>query len=170
MPYLIDGYNLLYAIGRLTPRSGRAALDNARKELLRSLGAAAERDGEGVTVVFDAATAPPGKAATRTCGRALSMFAVGQTADDLIEELIARPPSGQRPTVVSDDHRLKEAARRRGCPCLGCLDFYERFLQPRAAAPPKGDAEPEKPTTDDAAHWLKEFGAIDDDPRLGGPF
>jgi len=169
MPYLIDGYNLLYAIGRLSPRSGRAALENARKELLRALGAAAERDGQDVTVVFDAATAPPGAGAPQRTGRVEALFAVGQTADDLIEGLLAAPP-GHRPTVVSDDRRLKVAARRRGCPLLGCLDFYERFLQPRAAAPPKTDGEPEKPADDDAAHWLKEFGAIDDDPRLGGPF
>jgi predicted RNA-binding protein with PIN domain len=164
MPYLVDGYNLLYAIGRLTPRSGRDALENARKELLRAVCSAAARDEADVTVVFDASTAK-GVTTSQVSERVEVLFAGGRTADDLIEDRLARPLSGQRLTVVSDDHRLKEAARRRGCRWLGCLDFYERFLQPRRAPPPKADDEPEKPTSDDAAHWLKVFGEIDDSQK-----
>lgn len=156
MTYLIDGYNLLYALGRLTPRGGPAALANARKELLRLLSAAAARDGASVTVVFDARRPPPG-GARQTAAHVEALFAVGRTADDLIEDLLKEPATG-RPTVVSNDHRLKEAARRRGCAWLGCLDFHERFLQPRAAARPQADEPPEKPTTDEVEHWLRAFG------------
>ena len=37
MRYLIDGYNLLHALGRLTAKGGKHALDSARKGLLVQL-------------------------------------------------------------------------------------------------------------------------------------
>ena len=55
----------------------------------------------------------------------------------LIEELIRNEASPRLLTVVSDDHRIQHAARRRGCVVLGCLDYYERLVQrrPRTARP-----------------------------------
>ena len=52
----------------------------------------------------------------------------------MIEALIRQRFGAAHLTVVSDDRRLKEAARRRHCPSLGCLDFLE---QAGSAAPPQ---------------------------------
>ena len=166
MPYLIDGYNLLFATGRLLPRAGRGALEASRKwllvEVVRWHGAGASE----VTVVFDAAGAPPGTPAARERhGDVNVLFARGQTADDLIEELIRDEPAPRSLTVVSDDNRIREAARRRGCVVLGCLDYCERWVQPRrtaAAVPPAEPVKPEAMTEQERRRWLEAFGDADD--------
>ena len=57
--YLIDGYNLLYAMGVLLHgRTGSPGLENARLRLLDMLHAAHGDESNQVTVVFDAAKAP----------------------------------------------------------------------------------------------------------------
>jgi predicted RNA-binding protein with PIN domain len=164
MAYLIDGYNLLFATGRLTQRAGRGALEASRKWLLVEV---VRHHGEGaseVTVVFDAAGAPPGTPPPERHGGVNVLFARGQTADDLIEELIRGEPAPRSLTVVSDDHRIRDAARRRGCAVLGCLDYCERWTQPpRAAAePPAEPGKPEAMTDQERRRWLEAFGGADD--------
>src|SRR5262245_54622478 len=61
MFFLIDGYNLLHAMGVLHGRVGPTGLEKARGRLLGLLrGAYAEQEHDHVTVIFDAAKAPPG--------------------------------------------------------------------------------------------------------------
>lgn len=176
MPFLIDGYNLLYALGRLTSRSGRDALQGARRWLLLQLrlhhGPTAD-----VSVIFDAQSAPPGTSRYDNQGGIHVEFAREESADDRIEDLIDREASPKLLTVISDDHRIQQAARRRGCNVLGCLDYHERHLQPRPtrAASPAGSVEgPGKPdappTAEEMAQWLEAFGEIEDDPRLRDPY
>ena len=56
MYYLIDGYNLLHALGIIGPRlDGRITLDLARRQLLDMVYRAHRQEPEHVTVVFDAA-------------------------------------------------------------------------------------------------------------------
>jgi len=174
MSYLIDGYNLLHALGRLTGWSGRGALQGARGWLLRQLRQAHGPE-EVVTVVFDAATAPPGARERKNEGGLHFVFAQGETADDVIEDLIQAEANPRQLTVISDDHRLQNAGRRRGCNVLGCLDYYEGHLQPRrppAAAAVASDEPPAKPepADDEVEHWLDAFGDVGDDPLLKDPF
>src|SRR5437899_1443229 len=57
--YLIDGYNLLYALGLVTGKTAPPGqLEQARARLLALLHHAFSADGPHVTVVFDAAAAP----------------------------------------------------------------------------------------------------------------
>src|SRR5262249_28822191 len=86
MPLVIDGYNLLYALGRLTPRSGRDALDGARRWLVQQL---RQREGPGadVTVVFDGRSAR-GPKTKEDQGDIRVVFSQGASADDVIEEMI----------------------------------------------------------------------------------
>jgi predicted RNA-binding protein with PIN domain len=163
MPYLIDGYNLLHALGLLTARMARHGLESARANLLQRLRASRAPEAADVTVVFDAAGAPPGAPPEADHGTVRFLFARGQTADDLIEDLIRRAPVPRGLTVVSDDHRVRRAATRRGCAVLGCVDYCERLTRteqaPPAAEPPaKPDSSPE-----DTQRWLDVFGD-DDDP------
>ena len=62
MHYLIDGYNLLHALGRLQTRTG---LEKARLRLLSRLHTAFGNESVHVTVVFDAAHPPPGATKSR---------------------------------------------------------------------------------------------------------
>jgi predicted RNA-binding protein with PIN domain len=166
MPHLIDGYNLLFATGRLTARSARHSLEGARKDLLIQVAAGHGPTGSGVTVVFDAQSAPPGCPSADDRGGVRVLFAKGKTADDLIEELIRDEPSPRLLTVVSDDHRIQQAARRRGCTVLGCLDYYEH-LQTRPVRPPpppcEPPAKPERSSPEETQQWLDVFKDADDE-------
>jgi predicted RNA-binding protein with PIN domain len=165
MRYLIDGYNLLFASGRLTPRAGRGALEASRKWLLVEVVRWHGTQSADVTVVFDAAGAPPGTPLHEDHGDVRVRFARGQTADDLIEELIRDESAPRLLTVVSDDNRIKEAARRRGCVVLGCLDYCERWSQPHRdeAAPPSVEpAKPDSMSEQERRDWLEAFKDVED--------
>ena len=162
MRFLIDGYNLLHAVW---PAEGRQLRPKAwprfRQRLLDRLRAFHAGDAEPVTVVFDAARQPHPEPAEADARGVRVRFAVGYpSADDLIEELIRADSAPARLTVVSDDRRVRDAARRRGCAVTGCLDYFEHLEHP---PPHKGDrpeppAKPEGLSADEVEHWLKEFG------------
>jgi predicted RNA-binding protein with PIN domain len=162
MRFLIDGYNLLHAVW---PAEGRQLRPRAwprfRQRLIDRLRAAHPDDAVPVTVVFDAAREPhtdPPEADSRGIH---VRFAVGYpSADDLIEELIRADSAPSRLTVVSDDHRVRDAARRRGCTVTGCLDYFESIEKPRPSKedPPDPPAKPEGLSPGEVEHWLKEFG------------
>jgi hypothetical protein len=165
MRYVIDGYNLLYALGLVHARMGPHGLEKARLALLGRLAASGET---AVTVVFDAGHAPPGVPAEQDHQGVRVLFALGREADDLIEELIGQDSAPRGLTVVSDDHRVQQAARRRHCPVLGCLDFIEHLGRPTPSAPPPEEA-PAKPSgisRAEAQHWLREFEELARDPKI----
>src|SRR5262249_28988052 len=124
MRYLIDGYNLLHATGHLAGKVGPHGLERARQTLLERLAAFAKGAGEG-TVLFDARKAPRSAEREQVYQGVHVRYALDREADDLIEELIRGDSAPRSLTVVSDDRRLREAARRRHCPTQGCLDFYD---------------------------------------------
>jgi uncharacterized protein len=170
MRVVIDGYNMLYAIGRLTPRLPRTALEGARRWLLEQL-RARHAPGADVTVVFDGGTGRHGHGGRDDQLGFRVLFSHRESADDVIEGLIAADPSPRALTVVSNDHRLQQAARRRGCDVLGCLDYYE---QDRLTPPTKPAAEPpikpESSSPEDVERYLKAFGDAGDDPLLRDPY
>jgi predicted RNA-binding protein with PIN domain len=168
MDYLIDGYNLLHVMGVLRDRLGGKGLANARQRLLALVHGAHKEGSLRVTVVFDAAHPPRGLPAEQNFKGIDVQFAVGRDqADDLIEELIAQAASPKQLTVVSDDHRLQRAAKRRRCLSLGC-DAYLRWMDRQYRQPPPNKPDqPSKPTKGSAeenADFLKAFGQLDDDP------
>ena len=62
-------------------------------------------------------------------------FAYGRTADDLIEELLDAEPTPRNVTVVSNDSRLIESARRTGSQGWGCQQFQGELVgAPMSAA------------------------------------
>src|SRR5206468_886876 len=87
--FLIDGYNLLHAVGWATHRMPGRTLEAARRRLLDWLAEAAGRaPGVVVRVVFDAQHGPA-DSPERTHRGVLVRFAHGGTADDLIEEMLS---------------------------------------------------------------------------------
>jgi hypothetical protein len=168
--YLIDGYNLAYKMDLLTA-AARAPqqLERARVGLLAQVRSGLTVDA-AATVVFDAREAPPGLPPRQDTDGIAVLFAQGQSADDLIEDLVRREPAPQQLTVVSDDRRVRDAGRRRGCPVLGCLDFLEMLTRPGRppSAIPGPAAKPVRPAGEDASYWLEQFGHIDRDPKLSG--
>jgi predicted RNA-binding protein with PIN domain len=170
MPYLIDGYNLLHALGIISGRLGPHGLEKARRRLLGLLHGAFTGEDSQVTVVFDAAGAPPGvRAAEDFQGIQVRYTTRREQADDLIERLIRHESTPRQLTVVSDDHRLQQAARRRQCRSLGCLDFLEeldRRRRQRRQRPPEPSEKTAGASAEEVRHWLSEFADLETDSDM----
>src|SRR5262245_56721905 len=168
--YLIDGYNLLHAMGVLSGRVGPGGLEKARERLLGLLAGGFGDEAGSVTVVFDAAKAPPHAPAEQKFRGVHVRFAVRQEeADDLIELLLREDSAPRRVTLVSDDHRLQQAARRRACRVQGCEDFREwldRHRRDRERPPGAVSEKRERLTEAEMRSWLDEFAGLADDPQF----
>ncbi len=170
MRYLIDGYNLAYAMSLLTPGPQPPhRLELVRETLLLKVAGRHGPAGEEVTVVFDASRAKHRSTMPQSFQGVRVLFAQEESADDLIEDVLGREKTPRTLTVVSDDRRLQQSARRRGCPPLGCLDYMELLRAFRAPSPAVSAPELLKPGADpnlDKKHWLETFGDVDNDPKL----
>jgi len=164
MRYLIDGYNLLHAMGILCGKVGPHGLEKARLALLGRLCGDHGDDAGSVTVVFDASRAPPGVAAEENYHGIHVYYALDAEADDVIETLIQREATPRQLTVVSDDHRIQQAGRRRRCPVSGCLDYLDEMERKRTKPTlPETVAKPESISSAETQHWLREFADLAND-------
>lgn len=168
--YLIDGYNLLHALGYLNPHGGADRLERARLRLLHHLSDGFGEGAGALTVIFDAARAPPNVPAESVVRGIHVRFARGRAAaDDLIEELIADEPRPAALVVVSNDHRLQSAARRRGARAWSSDDLLDH-LDALKAQPPAPPAPPPEKAEGvhgaEADYWLRTFGDLEDDPEF----
>ncbi|WP_243716346.1 NYN domain-containing protein [Actinomadura darangshiensis] len=110
---VVDGYNVTKT------GYGELPLSDQRSRLVSGLGGLAAQTRAEVTCVFDGAEldAPVAVAAPR--GVRVKFSAPGQTADELIGELVRAEPPGRPVVVVSSDREVADAARRadaRPCP------------------------------------------------------
>jgi hypothetical protein len=179
MALLIDGYNLLHASGILGRGIGPGGLERSRLALLNFLAESLdESDLSRTTIVFDAAAAPPGLPRTIKY-RGLSVhFAAGYAdADELIEELIQENSGPRQLTVVSSDHRLHRAARRRKARAVDSDRWYTQVVQGRAnrqsSSGSNSSAKPPPPATpEEIRFWLRQFSDAPSnvEPRLANPF
>jgi len=156
---LIDGYNLLHASG-VFGAGGRTSLEGSREALLDWLGEVlSDAQRERTTIVFDASHAPPGLPKTaRKHGLQIRFAPRGMEADDLLEALIRDHFAPRSLVVVSSDHRLHRAARRRRATPVDS-DQWVAELRRR---PARGKAEPdrgEEPSPEEVQAWLDEFRA-----------
>jgi predicted RNA-binding protein with PIN domain len=143
---LIDGYNLLHAAGLAKARYGPGELQRRRATLLRKLADLLE---PGVlsrtTVVFDARINPPPVRPDPPPGPVTVIFAPrDREADDVVEELLAKHSAPHQVLVVSSDHRLHKAARRRGASPIDSDDFLSE-IEPDEQGP-RGALRPQRPT------------------------
>lgn len=157
MTFLIDGYNLMFAVGLARQDMLAPQFDRARGRFLDWLAVAAGR--AEIRVIFDAYGAPSPSLATLHRGVRVR-FAFKQTADDLIEELIAEEPRPATLRVVSNDGRISEAARRGGCVAQTCEEFVDWHLtgERETTSPGSPDAEEKpRPSADEVAELLDAF-------------
>jgi hypothetical protein len=71
--------------------------------------------------------------------------------------------------VVSDDHRIREAGRRRHCVVQTCGDFLDFLDHRQGTRPTAPHAEPVKPegvSREETQRWLREFADLADDPGM----
>ena len=164
MSLLIDGYNLLNAVGIVGRGSGPSTLERSRLALLNFLAESLDpAEVARTTVVFDAAGAPPGLPRVVEHRGLCVRFAAGyEDADALIEALIRAESAPRRLTVVSSDHRLHRAARRRRATAVDSDVWYAEVVRrrlDRGQSTATGPAKPHVPLSEaEVAGWLERFG------------
>lgn len=167
MTLLIDGYNLLNASGIFARGRRGHTLERARQALLEFLAdALPDEQRPRTAIVFDAKDAPPGlPRESRFRGIQVLFAARYEEADDLIEELIRAESSPRQLTVVSSDHRIQRAARRRKATAIDSEPWYTEITRQRRQRERDGGIDESKPTLplpDEAvADWLREFDDVD---------
>ena len=109
---LIDGYNLLFAAGLARRRFGPGDLERGRRRLLGWLGdGLTESERARTTVVFDAARNPADRPTQLEYAAMTIVFA--RDADAELESLINGHSAPRNLRLISSDHRIQRAARRR---------------------------------------------------------
>lgn len=118
---LVDGYNVTKAgYGGLT-------LEAQRARLVTGLAALAARTGAEVTCVFDGAD-PPTYAAVPSPRNVRVLFsAAGETADELIRQLVRAEPAGRPVVVVSSDREVADGVRLAGARAVPSAALLRRL-------------------------------------------
>ncbi|MEX2188958.1 MAG: NYN domain-containing protein [Pirellulales bacterium] len=164
MAILIDGYNLLHVTGIFGRGIGPGGLERSRRALLNFLAESIDpNELPRTTVVFDAVDAPRGLPREVKHGDMTVHYATGyDSADALIEQLVAKSSTPRRLTVVSSDHRLQRAARRRRATAIDSDVWYGALVERRRERnlpSPAAAAKPEVPLSpDQVEYWLSAFG------------
>jgi predicted RNA-binding protein with PIN domain len=171
MSILIDGYNLLHVTGLAGPEIARSeiksgALERARNALLNFLAVSLDDDERQLTTVaFDSNDAPPGlPREVKHRGITVKYATAYESADELLEELIRKSSTPRRMTVVSSDHRVQRAAKRRRARAVDSDVWYAEIRESRRRTSQPLANHPLKPTDplsdEEVATWLCEFGDV----------
>lgn len=175
MALLIDGYNLIHAAGIVGRGRGPGGLERSRLALLNFIVESLEpAELRRTIVVFDAAGAPPNLPELIEHRGLRVRFSRGYpSADDLLEELIQADTAPRQLTVVSSDHRLHRAARRRRAQAVDADRWYEAVLRRRAARVDRAGAattatavagkQESRPASPEVEYWLRQF-VVEDEP------
>ena len=167
MRTLIDGYNVMFAAGLMGRKFGPEGFRKVRARFLNDLAATLDPvDAHMTTVVFDANDGPDHIGSSSRHKGITVLFAVDHdSADERIEDLIARHSNPRALTVVSSDHRIQRAATRKKAKVLSADEFLTRLdslkerKRPSAAIRAESTRQ-EVPTADEAAFWLEEFREV----------
>jgi len=168
--YLIDGYNLIHALGLIQKQMAPGGLEGSRRNLLDYLLPYFGADAPFVTIVFDAKHAPRGGRRDQEYhGLSIRFAPKEQSADDLIEAMIETHGEPKNLVVISNDMRLKNAAKKRGAQAWShedLLDYFEARKQSSTETPALPDSKIDPVSPEDAQRWLKEFEDVENDPSL----
>lgn len=120
---LVDGYSLLHAWNDLAPGRPRHSAA-AREELVRVLTQYRDACGTPITIVFDAAQAPPGASSLPSTPEVEILYSkAGQTADQIIERAAYRLQAYGNVLVVTNDHAERDTVISLGAAVWSCEHF-----------------------------------------------
>ena len=105
---LVDGHSVIFAWPELRRRHARRR-EGAREELVKHLTAYQDASGVRVVAVFDGKGAQGGEA-TEPGGIQVFYSAAGQSADEVIERLVAKYAHRHEITVATDDNLERQTA------------------------------------------------------------
>ena len=164
---IIDGYNLMHAAGIARPTYGPGDLQRCRERLVRwLLEHLDESQRADTTVVFDAYTAPSDSEPFEKVHSLKVAYAPpGTDADSEIERLLLQHSAPKQIIMVSSDHRLHKAARRRRARPIDSEDFiFEMEEQPQSTTLKK--SAPKHADQPSSSEWERIFGDIPDIDEL----
>ena len=161
MTFLIDGYNLMHAVGLVSRTTAAPLFERARTRFLDWLADGVKGRDALLRVVFDAQQAPSPSLETTHRGVRVR-FAYQRTADDVIEELVAVEQKPHAVTVVSNDSQVREAARRAECGVASCQEFTDWLIgddseYQGADAPRPPEPDKPEPTAEETDELLRVF-------------
>jgi predicted RNA-binding protein with PIN domain len=179
MRWLIDGYNVMHAGGRIASALKREGFRRARRRFLDELAdAVGPEAAHETTVIFDASVPPVDFRVVETYRSIQIRFALGdENADARIESLISEHSSPKALTVVSSDRRIRSAAARRRARILTAEEFWDLIddLKERRAGKRRDDtsgalarsSRKDRPAPpDEPAFWLETFREVAEDPGI----
>ncbi len=166
---LIDGYNLLFAMGLAQPgKRAHRTLQKAREALLQKL---AEKIPNplrfAVWIVFDAFDAPknlPDMLASQGMNVFFSRHWV--SADEMMQAIISRHSNPKSLWVISSDHAVQRKAITRGAAAIDSEEWsqaIERLLHSLEQKQSLASEEDPKPfgegiSSSERDEWLRRFG------------
>lgn len=124
---IVDGYNVLRSSGGTAPLQG----NNLQKEREGFLARLRRYQGERkdkVTVVFDGQRADGDFSTTKSQGGVRVIYSRrGQTADEIIKQLVEEAPYPQDIMVVSSDREIADFVKSRGASVAGARSLADRL-------------------------------------------
>lgn len=152
---IIDGYNVIYADGRLK-NAAKRDLREARRALIDRLARYLKRKNLRTTLVFDGHGGIT-DVDVEIPGKLQVLFSsAGQSADEIILEILEASSNPRQYIVVTSDMAdIGRAARAMGAEIIASPVFLARIRgresNAEGAAPAKSDVE-------DLDFWLEKFG------------
>lgn len=148
----------MHAIGLARKNYGPGDLEVCRNRLIQQLaGRLTEEASFRTTVVFDAFAASDNSSRHQVQhGLKVTYAPAGTDADSEIERHIADHNAPRQLLVVSSDHRLHQAARRRKAKSIDS-DLFWNSLEPDSSPPASARRQTGQQST---AFWLKEFSDV----------
>ena len=161
--FLIDGYNLWWNTGEFGPDNDDGTLQGARDSLIHWLVTTLPTNlREKTVLVFDAKNPPPNRGFLFNHSGLTVHFAVGYPdADTLMEEYILIHHAPRNLTVVTSDHRIQRAAKRKRATATDA-DHWARQIQHQFQDTDDEQTNNTKPNPALSDHevigWMKGFG------------
>ena len=157
MNYIIDGYNLGFAIPAIAEQISRDDTDQAIRSLIRYIqGFFPGRSGR-VILVFDGVAESRGN--NYNSGPIEVRFSKKpQTADDIIRGFVRKIKNARHWTVVSSDHEIRNTARDMGAAVQSSAEFLNRQGSAKKQRMSREISQKYNPGTVDMEYWLKVFG------------
>jgi len=162
--FLIDGYNLWWASEDIGPDNETGTLEAARQSLIQwLLDTLTAELAKKTVVVFDAKKPPGNRTNLFNYQGLLVHFAVGYPdADTLMESYIDVHTAPRNLTVVSSDHRVQRAAKRRRAQAIDSNVWYQRInheMKAKRVAQKTDRSKPNQKLEEfEVNAWLQNFG------------
>lgn len=161
-PFLIiDGYNLMHAAGMARRTYAQGDMQKCRNELERHVASLLSAEAlRRTTIVYDAFNSPGNDQRVHHRQGLKVVFAPqGQDADGEIERLLSAHSAPRQVIVVSSDHRLHKAARRRRARCVDSADFLHDLEQePRPTPRRRAAGRPDiQESAEELRRWEQTF-------------